>query len=290
MLTRSTLTTVSVVLVVWLGGAAADSPTRGLLFEVSGCETAPSYLFGTIHSEDPRVIHLPAPVQAQFDQAQGFVTEAVPDPESVRTATALMHLTDGRTLKQVLPSPLYDQAVVVMATLGMPEATIQTLKPWALVTLLSSPPSTTGEFLDVRLYRAALAQGKPVVGLETLDEQVALFDTLSETDQIALLNQTLAIHGELSGVFQRLVAAYVHRDLSTLSELNDIYQRWGAPDLAERFHRVAIDERNARMAERMAPLLTRGNQFIAVGALHLPGPKGLLQRLMDRGCRVRAVY
>ncbi len=290
MLARSTLTTVGVALMLWLGTAVADSLTRGLLFEVSGCETAPSYLFGTMHSEDPRVIRLPAPVQARFDQAHGFVTEAVPDPDSVRKATALMHLADGRTLKQILPSPLYDQTVVVMASLGMPEAAIQTLKPWALVTLLSSPPSTTGEFLDVRLYRAALAQGKPVVGLETLDEQVALFDTLSEADQIALLNQTLAIHGELSGVFQRLVAAYVHRDLSTLSELNEMYQRWGAPDLAERFHRVAIDERNARMAERMVPLLAKGNQFVAVGALHLPGPQGLLQRLVDRGCRVRAIY
>jgi uncharacterized protein YbaP (TraB family) len=69
-----------------------------------------------------------------------------------------------------------------------------------------------------------------------------------------------------------------------------MYARWGSPELAERFRRTAIDERNRRMAERMGPLLAEGGRFIAVGALHLPGPGGLLQRLSDQGYRVRPVY
>jgi uncharacterized protein len=290
MRTHPGLLAIGLVLMSWLGGAGADGLTRGLLFEVSGCYAAPSYLFGTIHSDDPRVIRLPAVVQAQFDKAQGFVMEAIPDPDSVRKATALMHYADGRTLKQVLPAPLYGQAISALASRGLSEGDVKTLKPWALVTLLSSPPTANGEFLDMRLYGAALAQGKPVVGLETMDEQIALFDRLSETEQVALLNQTLATYHELRSVFQRLVAAYLLRDLSALVQLNDMYRRWGSEELAERFEQAVINERNAHMAERMQPLLAQGGQFIAVGALHLPGPKGLLQRLTDQGCKVRTVY
>lgn len=86
------------------------------------------------------------------------------------------------------------------------------------------------------------------------------------------------------------MAAYVRRDLDSLSQLNAMYRRWGSPDLTERVQELAIDERNARMAERLRPLLDQGGRFIAIGALHLPGPKGVLQRLADAGLVVRMLY
>lgn len=286
--------TAGLALLAWLGGGAepvlAEGFTQGLLFEVVIDGVEPNYLFGTIHSADPRVIQLPPPVQAAFDGAQGFVMEAIPDNEAIRKSTALMTYADGRRLKQALPADLYAKTLEVMATRGMSEEAVRDLKPWALVTLLSAPPSANGDFLDLRLYRAALAQGKQTVGLETLEEQIALLDGLPEADQVALLRETLATYPEFGEVFQRLVAAYVRRDLSALVQLSDMYKRWGSPELAERFRRTAIDERNQRMAERMRPLLAEGGRFIAVGALHLPGPGGLLQRLLDQGYRVRPLY
>lgn len=279
----------------WLGGAGTDAAraegfTQGLLFEIVIDGVTPSHLFATIHSEDPRVIQLPPPVQAAFDGAQAFVMEAIPDDSAALRSMSLMSYSDGRSLKQVLPASLYRETVKVMASRGLSEEAIRDFKPWALVTLLSTPPSATGEFLDIRLYRAAQAQGKPTVGIETIEEQIALLDGLSEADQVALLRETLATYPELGEIFQRLVAAYVRRDLSALVQLSDMYARWGSPELAERFRRTAVDERNRRMAERMRPQLAEGGRFIAVGALHLPGPRGLLQRLLDQGYTVRPVY
>lgn len=270
--------------------ARAEGITRGLLFEIAIDGVTPSHLFATIHSEDPRVIQLPPPVQAAFDGAQAFVMEAIPDDSAALRAMSLMSYSDGRSLKQVLPASLYRETVKVMASRGLSEEAIRDFKPWALVTLLSTPPSATGEFLDIRLYRDAQAQGKPTVGIETIEEQIALLDGLSEADQVALLRETLATYPELGEIFQRLVAAYVRRDLSALVQLSDMYARWGSPELAERFRRTAVDERNRRMAERMRPQLAEGGRFIAVGALHLPGPGGLLQRLLDQGYTVRPVY
>jgi uncharacterized protein YbaP (TraB family) len=279
----------------WLGGAGTDPAraegfTQGLLFEIAIEGVTPSHLFATIHSEDPRVIQLPPPVQAAFDGAQAFVMEAIPDDSAALRSMSLMSYSDGRSLKQVLPASLYRETVKVMASRGLSEEAIRDFKPWALVALLSTPPSATGEFLDIRLYRAAQAQGKPTVGIETIEEQIALLDGLSEADQVALLRETLATYPELGEIFQRLVAAYVRRDLSALVQLSDMYARWGSPELAERFRRTAVDDRNRRMAERMRPQLAEGGRFIAVGALHLPGPRGLLQRLLDQGYTVRPVY
>jgi len=270
--------------------AAPEGFTQGLLFEVRAQGVAPSYLFATIHSEDPRVTTLPPPVQDAFDGARGFVMEAIPDDAAAARSMALMHYPAGRSLDQVLPADLHAETVKVMATRGLSEEAVDRFKPWALVAMLSTPPSASGDFLDMRLYRSALAQGKPTAGLETMEEQIALLDGLSEADQVTLLRETLATYPELGEIFQRLVMAYVRRDLSALVQLSDMYARWGSPALAERFRHAAIDERNRLMAERMAPLLAQGGRFIAVGALHLPGPGGLLQRLMDQGYRVQAVY
>ena len=278
---------------LWIGGlgvATATGFTRGLLFEVSGAGPAPSYLFGTIHSDDPRVLALPVRVQTSFDLADGFVMEAVPDPEAVEKARRMMTFNDGRRLSAILPLDIYRQVADVAARRGLTAAAIEPLKPWALVTLLSAPPSRSGEFLDLLLYRTAQEQGKPVAGLETLSEQMGILDGLTDAEQVALLRDTLATIGELVEVHTRLVAAYVRRDLDALIQLDTMYRRWGSPELAQRVNELAIDERNARMAERLRPLLNQGGRFIAIGALHLPGPKGLLQRLVDAGLVVRVLY
>jgi len=278
---------------LWIGGlgtAVASGFTRGLLFEISGAGPTPSYLFGTIHSDDPRVLALPARVQTAFDLADGFVMEAVPDPEAVDKARRVMLFGDGRRLSAALPMDLYRQVVEAAASRGLTTAAIEPLKPWALVTLLSAPPSRSGEFLDLMLYRNAQEQGKPVAGLETLSEQMEILDGLSEAEQIALLRETLATIGELGEVQTRLLAAYVRRDLDSLTQLNAMYRRWSSPELAARVQELAIDERNARMAERLRPLLDQGGRFIAIGALHLPGPKGVLQRLLDAGLVVQLLY
>ncbi len=278
---------------LWIGGlgtAVASGFTRGLLFEISGAGPRPSYLFGTIHSDDPRVLSLPARVQTALDLADGFVMEAVPDPEAVDKARRVMLFGDGRRLSAILPMDLYRQVVEAAASRGLSTAAIEPLKPWALVTLLSAPPSRSGEFLDLMLYRTAQEQGKPVAGLETLYEQMAILDGLTEAEQIALLRETLATIGELGEVQTRLLAAYVRRDLDSLTQLNAMYRRWSSPELAARVQELAVDERNARMAERLRPLLDQGGRFVAIGALHLPGPKGVLQRLMDSGLAVRLLY
>jgi uncharacterized protein YbaP (TraB family) len=269
---------------------AGDRFGQGLLWEITPASGEPSYLFGTIHSEDPRVIELPPPVRDAFEASNGFAMEVIPDTQAILQSMVTMVYTDGRTLEAVIGPPLFRQVVQAIEARGMTEAAIRDFKPWAVVTILSVPPAETGEFLDMRLYKAASAAGKRVVGLESIDEQLAVFEELSERDQVALLRETLEVRDQLPEVFERLLGAYQERDLAELVRLSEEYLRGGDPELEARFRSSALDVRNERMAERILPLLAEDVFFVAVGALHLPGEGGIVQRLRRAGFAVRSVY
>ncbi len=271
--------------------AEAGPYHHGILFEIRPAQGAdPSILLGTIHSDAPRVVNLPEPIRSRFDAAPAFVMEVVPDARAVIKSMLTMVYTDGRTLQDVLPADTYLETVEAMEEIGLPVSAFKDFKPWAAVTLLSLPRSGSGDFLDIHLYKTALEAGKTVEALETIEEQLAVFDELTEDEQIALLRETLASRQQIPEVFEQLVDAWLERDLGRLLSLSDLYLGAGDKVLAERFRRVAIDARNLRMFERMRPMLDRGGRFIAVGALHLPGTGGLLQRLVKAGFVVTPLY
>lgn len=282
-------------LAVWLSPAwlsAADSDfDRGLLFRVVPPNGGvPSFLFGTIHSEDPRVLALPTPVRMNLDRARALVLEVVPDAEAMSASVGAMTYDDGRVLSDMVPEDVYRDSIAALVARGLPEVAVRSFKPWAVMMLLSMPVAKTGQFLDLALYERALANGTPVLGLETMDEQLAVFEGLEQADQVSLLRETLASLPELPAMFQSLIDAYERRDLAALMQLGDDYLGSADAELARRFHAVLIDTRNARMVQRMLPMIGQGGYFIAVGALHLPGSGGVLDRLASAGYDIERLY
>jgi len=281
------------IALLWLvsaAAAAAPQSTVGVLYEVRSVTTgAVSFLLGTIHSEDPRVTALSAPVQAAFAASPRFAMEVLPDTQAIIKSMVTMTYTDGRTLRDVLPEDLYQQVSAVLEGRGMSEAAYRDFKPWAVVTMLSVPPTKTGEFLDMQFYRTAVTSQKQVKGLETMEEQLALFDQLGVCDQVDLLAETLDSLEQMPAMFESLTLAYLARDLDALMLISRTYLGGLNARLAAHFWESVVDARNRRMAERMVPLLDQGGWFIAVGALHLPSPNGILQLLRQRGFEVRAV-
>jgi len=87
-----------------------------------------------------------------------------------------------------------------------------------------------------------------------------------------------------------LLAAYKQRDLGRLLAISEASMQAGDQRLADDFQRRLVDDRNQHMAERVQPYLRQGKAFVAVGALHLPGKTGLLERLQQQGYTVTPVY
>jgi uncharacterized protein YbaP (TraB family) len=271
---------------------AAERFEHGLLWRVEGKGVAPSHVFGTIHLADPRVTRLPPAVEREFGAARSLTIEARLEPQGVAALASQMTYADGRGLPEVAGEALFSRAAAFLAARGMPEPVVRMFKPWAVAMLLSVPPQNPAEVLDFRLMQIAVSQGKPVHQLESMQEQAALFEGLSQDDQVALLRHAVDNHERMPQLIGRIVDAYLARDLAALSrishEAGDGDPR--AQRLREEIHRRLLRERNARMAERVQARLAEGGAFVAVGALHLYGPGGVPALLQARGWRVTRVY
>ena len=290
---RSLLRFQSVVLVLslLLASALQAETEKGLLWRVETPQGAVSHLFGTIHSEDPRVLNMPPAVSQTFDTAKTLVLEMDLGAADGMAMGQAMMLPPGKNLQSLIGTELYRQSVNAMAERGYPEAIINRLQPWAVVLTLSMPQPKTGLFLDYVLYVRAAEQGKAVVGLEQMGEQLSVFTSLSMEEQVSLLRDTLRENDKFPQMFEQLIEAYLQRDLQALAALSE-QQSMSASDkaLQQRFMGTLVDERNQRMVTRLLPLLEEGGVFAAVGALHLPGNAGLLAQLRQHGLRVSPVY
>lgn len=262
---------------------------RGLLWKIEAPGIAPSHLFGTFHSNDPRIVRLPCPVKHAFDGASSYTMEMIMNGNGIVSMAEAMYFVDGKNLRQVLGESLFRETI---EGLGLPAGqadAIINMKPWAVMMMLSAPRQGGGLFLDFSLQLDATRQGKPTFGLETMQEQIEVFNGMSLDDQVVLLRDAIRSRRQMAGVMEELTHVYLQRDLEGLMRLSEKYQSEDA-----RVHRDLMDrllaQRNRNMASRMAERLKEGNTFIAVGALHLPGEQGLLRLLTSAGYRVTAVY
>ena len=277
---------------------AADKPgavkeqdfNHGLLWKIETPGIAPSYLFGTYHTNDPRITTLPCPVKDVFDRASSYTMEVITNGAGIVSMAEAMFFNDGKTLKDVLGEPLYQKT---LRTVGATETTktggINNMKPWAVMMLLSSPREGRGLFLDMALQFDATHRGMPTYGLETMQEQIAVFNGMSLDDQIVLLRDAVQNYQLTQDAMEELTRAYLKRDLSALLALNEKFKPKDARVYADMMDRLLV-RRNANMAERMRVRLKEGNAFVAVGALHLPGDNGLLRLLSAAGYHVTRVY
>ena len=269
---------------------ASEDKSHGLLWEISKPGIKPAYLFGTIHSEDPEVLQLPQPVQQAIDRSHTVVLEMLLDTEAMMYSSTAMLMMDGRLLSDITGKALFRQAASAIRSRDIPEVVLERMKPWAAAVILSMPASETGLVLDMMLYQSALQQGKSVHGLETVQEQLNVFEALPEKNQVLLLQDAVDNFSGLDAMHSELLDAYKQRDLAGLMALNEASMHTGDQSLAAEFQQHLVVDRNHRMSERMQVYLRQGQVFIAVGALHLPGEEGLLNLLEQQGFTVRRLY
>ena len=262
--------------------------THGLLWKIETPGSSASYLFGTYHSSDPRITTLPCPVQEVFDRTASYTMEVIANGAGIVSMAEAMFFSDGKTLKAVLGEALYQETRRAIGNTGA-ASSIDNMKPWAVMMTLSAPREGHGLFLDMALQLAATRNNKPTYGLETMQEQIAVFNGMSLDDQIVLLRDTVQNYQTTQSAMEDLTQAYLKRDLGALLALAEKFKPKDARVYDAMMDRL-LTKRNINMAERMRVRLKEGNAFVAVGALHLPGDSGLLRLLANSGYRITRVY
>lgn len=260
-----------------------------VLWQLKSPSGETSWLLGTMHSEDPRLLEFKDPLMSAMKQSRVFAMELVPDSRTLEALSEAMVLPEGESLEDILGADLYAEVVRILKDYGMGEPAVRRMQPWAAAMTLSLPPPETGLFMDLALSFRARGLGLEVRGLETLEEQLAFLRGMTADGQVEMIEQAVEMYPEMGTMFEDLVAAYLDGDLARMQEqateqLDELPEK-----LRRHFVKVGIDGRNATMLERSLPLAAEGGVLIAVGALHLPGETGLIQGFRDAGYEVSPV-
>jgi uncharacterized protein YbaP (TraB family) len=240
------------------------------------------YLFGTIHLLPPGMKWFDGGVKTAFDSSNQVVLEMVTPDAATMTAVvkAKGYAHDGTTLTQKLPADKRAVYAKVLADLGLPATAFDELEPWfAAVNLEILPLKKLG--YDVNngpeqiISTAAAGAGKPVIGLETVEQQLGFFDGLSMPAQVKFLTSTVDETPTLNAQIHTMVDHWAKGDADGLAKvLNDDVA--DSPEL----EKILLTDRNAHWADWIEQRMKQpGVVFIAVGAGHLSGRNSVLVQL-----------
>jgi len=271
------------ILLGWAAAAAADGPA---LWQVAG-ERNSVYLFGSVHLLRDGEFRLEGAVEEAYEEAEAIFFEVDMDdlsPMETATATAALAIDpQGRGLFELM-GPDAEAARNAAAAAGIDLALVSPMEPWfAGLTVVSLALAKEGfspaaGVEQVVLQRAA-ADGKEVLGLETLEEQLGALDSLALELQRDFLLQALEDAGRPSEALAAFLEAWKRGDAEALAaELATEFA--ASPALYE----ALMVRRNQRWAAQVVDLLDDDRDYlVVVGALHLAGPDGLPAMLRDRG-------
>lgn len=264
--------------------AAATTEASPALWVVKDDDTT-IYLFGTVHVLRPGLSWFDDAVRKAFDDSDEVVLELVMPEASAMQAAVMKHAVNasGTPLSQQLPADKREAYTQALAKLGMPATALDTFQPWFAATQMSVLTLTSSGYdansgAEKVITQAATEAGKPVSGLETVDEQLGFFSGLSSESQIALLASTIDELPNAAKLTDDMVAKWAAGDPQGLGELMNESLR-ETPELSK----VLLADRNARWAEWIEARMAKpGTVFIAVGAGHLAGNDSVQTMLAQR--------
>lgn len=280
------------LLLWWLAGPALAAD-RHLLWRVDDGERH-GWLFGSIHFGKPDLYPLAPVIGRAFADADALVVEidmlALDPLEASRILLLHGVYTSPDNLRRRLEPATWQALTDAARVLGLPVALLLQQKPWLAALTLSSRVFRQAGYredlgIDLHFLRRARDTGTPVVELESFEAQLALFERLTPDEQAAFLRQTLAELDQGTDYLEQVVAAWRSGDAPAIDRL--INGRLQADEAGRHAYEILLSERNARMTETIAALLARGRTpFVVVGAGHLVGPDGIVQRLRRRSYHV----
>lgn len=269
---------------------ATTPAARQYLWEVASL-TNRVYLYGTVHAGKPGFFPLPAVVDKAFAESKVLVVEAdITDVESMTRSAKSMVYEPPATLEKAVPKATWERIQKQSARLGLPAPQVTMLKPFMAGTLLAFAEWGRLGYLpqfgvDLHLIKRAKEDGKRLVELEGGDAQTVVIESLTPAEALASLEGTLnalesgLVREQITGMVNAWQAGDPALLLEVARKYNDTIP--GAAAIEEKF----IWSRHDAMAGKIGRMLLESKErhFIAVGALHLAGPKGLVEMLRKRG-------
>jgi uncharacterized protein len=276
------------------GAPEGASPKRGFLWEARKAERR-VYLLGTIHVGRAEFFPMNADYLARMQEADVIAVEADVS-EASRVAPVVQkwaYYPSGAPGLDTRVPALRSRLEELAKRDGLSADIFWRMKPWMVANTLVVLEATRLGFspayaTEAFLFEFARKSGKPIVEIESIEEQLRLFDAATEAMQFAYLQQAVESidDGSNQEEVTRLVAAWEQRDAAEMDRL--LTKMRGAKGVAERFVvEQIIDGRHPRMVDAIERFAASGKlHVVAVGSLHFFGPNGLIELLRARGFTV----
>jgi len=281
----------ALLLVILGAGACQAAAPKHTLWEATTADGRSIAVMGSVHVLRPEDYPLPAALREAYQQADTLVLEldmAELDEATVARLFAQSGLLEQGKLSDHFDTAQWQQAQAQAGQLGIPLGQMQQLKPWlAALTVLQLRMAQLryDPKLGVDQHFADLAQadGKPVLGLETLAQQLAMFDGMPPPDQRALLLQSLEEAAGLGEGLGQMLDAWRHgRTVALAAEMSETFSAYPA------LYESLVVRRNREWAQQIGRFEPRlGNVLVVVGALHLVGQHSLVEMLRAQGLDLR---
>jgi uncharacterized protein len=277
------------------GCATAQAPVaaqavKPALWKVSDADTT-IYLFGTIHLLPEGLEWRTPALERAIAGSDSLVMEAVLGDDPMAQAQAMMKLGMRQglpPLRERVPADKQAALDAMIKATGVPAAALDRMETWAAgLTLLAVSFQRMGLKADagVESKLAAAYKGKRVSGLETVEQQLGYFDTLSEESQRAFLVGVLDDPAGAQAEFRAMLDAWVRGDVARIAETFDS-ETTMTPELRE----VLMTRRNQAWAEWIDGRLDQpGTVLVAVGAGHLAGRDSVQAMLAAKGLKAERV-
>ena len=273
--------------------AAVDAGAANYLWEVSSISNRVS-LYGTMHAGKGSWYPLPDAVEKTYQDSAVLVVEAdITDEKAMAKSSVAMTYTPPDSIRNHVPPEEYARFRKLLPRYSLPEDRVAQMKPFMAVSLLVFSEWARLGFLpqygiDAYFIKKAKAELKPIVEIEGVDVQIRLVTSLTDKEAATIFKGTLdALEAGLaSEQVAGMVNAWQNGDPQLVVDIARRYNERvpGAAEFEEKF----VWARHADMLGKIEGYLRSGQRhFIAVGALHLAGERGLVELLRARGYLVR---
>lgn len=260
---------------------------NSLLWEVSGNGLQQSsYLFGTFHLMCKNDIHFSKQLTTAVGQSQKVYMEMdMDDPATMLGGLLLMNMKDGKTLQQLYSADDYKKIERYFTdSLHTPISFIQKMKPFFLQALLypKMMPCKTISGVEEELMKVAKLAKKEIKGLETMEFQAAVFDSIPYEEQAKELLKSIDSMAANKNNFDTMMNVYKSQ------QINEIENLFSKSEAGIKDHLdLLLNNRNKNWVAQLKTIIKTTPVFVAVGAGHLVGKQGLIALLRKEGYTVQ---
>ena len=283
-------TLIALAFVLTLGFVQAQTPTEAsLLWKIDGKYLPkPSYLYGTIHLICPSDFVLSDTLKGCLKQTEQLTLEIdMDDPGLMMAMAKSMGMPKGKQLKHLLDSTDYVRLNKYFKdSVGLSITPFERTKPFMLMSiLLNRVLACQPQSYELSLMGLAKKQNVEVVGLETVEEQMAVFDSIPYADQAKMLVTLMDSLPQARREFGQMVEVYKRQDLEGLYALT-----MESEFDMEKHQEVLLTDRNKRWIPIIESQVAERPTFVAVGAAHLGGEQGVIALLRKAGYQVSPIF